>query len=44
MFDINAFYPSVKKKTFRKALELGKTHLDISQKDIEVMFHSQKNL
>ena len=40
MFDIKDFYPSIKDSLFYKALQFTKKHVNIAQKEIEVMFYS----
>ena len=44
IFDIKDFYPSIKESLFHEALQFAKMHVNITQRDIEVMFHSRKSL
>ena len=44
IFDIKDFYPSIKESLFHEALQFAKMHVNIIQRDIEVMFHSRKSL
>ena len=40
MFDVNDIYPSIKDILFYQVLQFTKMHVNITQKDIEVMFYS----
>ena len=42
MFDVNDIYPSIKDILFYQVLQFTKMHVNITQKDIEVMFYSKK--
>ena len=44
IFDKKDFYLSVKESLFHEALQFAKMHVNITQRDIEVMFHSRKSL
>ena len=44
IFNIKDFYPSIKESLFHEALQFAKMHVNITQRDIEVMFHSRKSL
>ena len=44
IFDIKDFYPSIEESLFHEALQFAKMHVNITQRDIEVMFHSRKTL
>ena len=44
IFDIKYFYPSIKESLFHEALQFAKMHINITQRDIEVMSHSRKSL
>ena len=39
VFDIQEFYPSITEKRLKDAVLFAQTHVNISQKDIEVIFH-----
>ena len=43
-FDIKDFYPSIKESLFHKALQFAKMRVNITQRNIEVIFHSRKSL
>ena len=43
-FDIKDFYPSIKGSLFHKALQSAKMRVNITQRNIEVIFHSRKSL
>lgn len=40
MFDIKDIYPSIKDLLFYQVLQFTKMHVNITQKDIEVIFYS----
>ena len=40
MFDVNDIYPSIKDILFYQVLQFTKMPVNITQKDIEVMFYS----
>ena len=42
IFDIKEFYPSIKESLFHKAWQFPKMHVNITQREIEVMLHSRK--
>ena len=42
IFDIKKFYTSIKESLFHEALQFEKMHVNITQRDIKVMFHSRK--
>lgn len=44
IFDIVDFYPSITEDLLTKALSFAKQHVDISQKDQDVIFHARKSL
>ena len=44
IFDIKDFYPSIKGSLLHEALQFAKMHVNITQRDIDVMIHSRKSL
>ena len=44
VFDIQEFYPSITEKRLKDAVLFAQTHVNISQKDIEVIFHCHRSL
>ena len=43
-FDVVDFYPSITETLLRKAVNFAKRHIDISQENIELIFHCRKTL
>ena len=44
IFDKKDFYPSIKESFFHDSLQFKKMHVNVTQRDIKVMFHSRKIL
>ena len=44
VFDIQEFYPSISEKILKDIVLFAQTHTNISQKDIEVIFHCRRSL
>eukprot|EP00111_Clytia_hemisphaerica_P016700 TCONS_00049516-protein len=44
MFDVKDFYPSIKEKLLKKAMKFAEKHVQIDQKDKEIIHHARKSL
>ena len=44
MFDIKDFYPSISEKLLTKSIKFAKTVTNITNKEIEIIFHARKSL
>ena len=44
IFDIKDIYPSIKGSLFHEALQFTKMQVNITQRDIEIMFHFRKSI
>ena len=44
IFDVCEFYPSIKENLLKEALQFAEQHINISQKDKEIIHHSRKSL
>ena len=43
-FDIVDFYPSITEKLLKDAMEFAQEHISITEKEMEIIFHSRKSL
>ena len=44
VFDIQEFYPSIKEKLLKDALVFAQRYIEIKQKELDLIFHTQKSL
>ena len=44
VFDIKDFYPSITESLLKKAVNFARRHIDLSEKDIELIYYARKSL
>ena len=44
MFDIKDLYPSIKEELQNKGLRFTQEYIDITSKDMEIIYHARKSL